>query len=268
MFYRKQFDFLTKSKLPNKMKFLSFLLFVVLLWSCGPSEEELARRDKEIADSTAAFDRAQKIIADSIASFEKIQEEKKKVHDEKVAIGLAQRRSKLENILQDINQGIEMTTSEYSKTNEFQWGRTVSEKEKQLGELRDRMTKLREMREGVQKEISMISFWKEFDFQETPEGTVNEVFRAANSGDYSKLRYLIDPYGEFDEDVFRIGMIDSSFPEDQDRFKSEFQTGRIIGESTINGDFAEVEFAYGSSSNRLETFKLVRRLNKWYISSL
>jgi hypothetical protein len=52
----------------------------------------------------------------------------------------------------------------------------------------------------------------------------------------------------------------------QENLKSEFENGRVIGKPKINGDKAEVEFAFGPSANQLEKMRMVKRNGLWYLS--
>ena len=52
----------------------------------------------------------------------------------------------------------------------------------------------------------------------------------------------------------------------QANLKLEFENGRVIGKAKITEDKAEVEFVFGSSSNRLEKMGMVKRNGLWYLA--
>jgi hypothetical protein len=109
--------------------------------------------------------------------------------------------------------------------------------------------------------------FQSFEFQNTPEGTIEQIFQAAKTEDYSKMRYLLDSYGEYDNDAFSICMIEMLPSESQKEMAEQFKNGRIMNNISTNDSTAIIEIAFGPSSNKLEQMHLVKRLNKWYISN-
>ena len=100
--------------------------------------------------------------------------------------------------------------------------------------------------------------------QSTPEGTLQMVFDAAASGDYSKLSGLCHAQ-EGDGDTRRICAVQ---PGDAS-FEAAFKEGRINGPARIdlNGTGAEVDFYFGPGGKREETMRLFKVGDKWYLGS-
>jgi hypothetical protein len=136
-----------------------------------------------------------------------------------------------------------------------------------LSKQKERIASLEGFKSGLEVELSTTYLHQNYTFQNTPEGTVAHLFESAKNADYSKLRDIIDPYGEFDGDVLRIGIMEAYSNEEKELFKLEFLNGRIMGEPKVNGAHAEVEIAIGVSSNRLENIELINREGKWYLAS-
>lgn len=95
---------------------------------------------------------------------------------------------------------------------------------------------------------------------------MNYIFKSAKKRDFSNFRNLCDPYGENDSDVNRICYAEMMMKKQQEELITAFENGRVIGEAKITGDRAEVEFAYGASSNRLEKMGMVKRNGLWYLA--
>ena len=100
--------------------------------------------------------------------------------------------------------------------------------------------------------------------QSSPEGVVKMVFAAASSGDLSSLKDLCDPQGENDGDTRRIC---ESADKNPDEFKEYFAKGKINGESTVEGERAEVPFLFGPDGTKEESMRVIKRGDKWYLYS-
>lgn len=103
--------------------------------------------------------------------------------------------------------------------------------------------------------------------QSTPEGPAKAVFSAARSGDFSGLKDLCDPKGEGDGDTKRICELATDEGK-RDDFIEAFKDGKVTGDAKVMGDKAEVPIVYGPGAVKKETFKLVKREDKWYLYSL
>jgi hypothetical protein len=104
-------------------------------------------------------------------------------------------------------------------------------------------------------------------FQGDPRLIVQEIFEGAKSGDFSRFSSLCDPKGEGDKETERICAIDLLPDEAKEQFMLYFKAGEIVGEPIIVGDEAKVNFSFGPDGSQRETMELVKRGNKWYLSS-
>jgi hypothetical protein len=100
----------------------------------------------------------------------------------------------------------------------------------------------------------------------TPEGVVQAIFDAAQSGDFSALGDLCDPQGESDGDAQIIcdAATDEASQEEVARF---FAKGKITGDAEISGDGnqALVPFLFGPDGDVEETMVLIKRDGQWYL---
>jgi hypothetical protein len=249
---------------------LSIIGLLLTLYSCGPNAEEIKKREQFVADSTQAAIENKKAIQDSIQLAEQKQKElaeKNRIHEEKIEVGKSIKRTKLNNYLKEIESKLSQEKRRLSQINEFQIGRSSSTKSQQLAEQRKAIRQIEEFKEGLEYEISHAHLHQSYDFQTTPKGTIKHLIKSAETEDYSKLRNLVDPYGEFDRDAFAICLVEMYPDEIKTQWKNEFASGRIMGASKISRQTAEIEIAIGISSNKLETIHLVQRQDKWYIQS-
>ena len=227
------------------------LLFLTI--SCGKSK-------KEIEQEKAQIELEQKALAE--------QQEKERIHLEKIEVGKSRLKMELTNELDRLKKVLEEEETMLTEINKFQLGRPSSTKEKQLAEQHQRIAQITTYISKLEKEISLTHLRETFDFQNTPEGVINYLFETARNREFSKLRNLCDPYGENDRDARRLCLVELQPIEMQDRFVENFEKGRIIGDPKIENEFAEIEIAVGPRSDRLEKIKLVKRMDKWYIGSL
>jgi hypothetical protein len=237
--------FKRKQLMKKNLYVLGFLIFV---YSCRPSIEEIQQREKVINDSIQLVD-------------------KQRIHAEKIEVGKSIKRTKLSDYLKNVERQIEKANHDLDDIKVFQIGRLSSTKQRELNEQSKIIQQLEGFKEGLQNEISQTHLSRSYDFQFTPEGTVKQLIISAMKEDYSKLRYLIDPYGEFDQDAFSISLIESYPQEMKIEWRNQFANGRIMGEPRVNLETAEVEIAMGISSDRLQTIQLIKRQDRWYIQS-
>jgi len=232
--------------------FIGFLCFIM---SCGPTQEEIKLKEKHLADS---IQKAEEIKIEN--------KELNRVHLEKVEVGKAIKKQKLTDIKEDLDEQLDYAKQELQRKNEFQIGRTTSEKQQQLSSQQLRISNIKNRISVLEEEIIKTGVFEVFDFQVMPKKVVEQLILAAKNEDFSKLQYLLDPYGEFDEDVFQV-CYSYINEEGKQEFVETFENARIMNEYEYGPDKAGIEIAFGSSSNKLETLKLIRRMDRWYLSS-
>lgn len=237
------------------MKIYYFILYplLLLILSCGPSKEEIAIRQKFIADSLQMV---------------KHQQEFQRIHQEKIEVGKAINRTNLTKILDDLKNELATADAGLRRINEFQFGRTIYEKDRQLNNQNEVIKELEVFIENVEKEISMTHLYNSFDFQFTPEGTVEHIFYSAQNKDFTKMRHLLDPYGEYEKDAQFICWAEMLPDRHREEWISMFQNGRIMGEAEVKDNIAKLEIAIGSESDRLVNIYLTKRSDKWYIAGM
>lgn len=236
-----------------------FLLTVLILSSCGKSKQELELEKAKLELEKTKLELAKKEKKEELAKIEK-------VHDQKVNVGKRKKITELNLLLQKLSLSIEKGKQNIREINQFKIGRSSSTKEKQLKEARTQLREIKDYVERVKNEIAQLEYHKTFEFQKDPASVINYIFESAKNRDFSNFRNLCDPYGENDSDVNRICYAEMMMQKQQANLKAEFENGRIIGEPKIDGDKAEVEFAFGPSANRLEKMKMVKRNGLWYLS--
>ena len=252
---------------------------IFILFSCGHNPDEMKLREQFVIDSIQSHVKRETEVKDSIlktkSELEELNEqtakreaEQLRLHQEKMEVGKSIKMTKLKNLLDNLEEKISSEEEELSRINAFQIGRSAATKSAQIQEQREVLRKLEKFKEAIQFEISHTHLHQSFQFQMTPEGTVNHLAEGARSGDYSKFRYLIDPYGEFDQDVFTMCLIERYPEELKEQWKNKLEKLRVIGTPVIQGEKAEVEVAVGPSSSSLETIHLVKRMDHWYLQSI
>lgn len=246
------------------MKYLTLTSIIISssFISCGPNEKEIKEREAFIADSLTTYQ--ENYIKDSIAEFES--NEELRVHNENIEVGKSKMRLYFNEIHEQIKEEIKKTEKKQNETNKFQLLRTEKEKRDQLSEISQKLYELRQAKDKIQEEIALIEKHVSHDFQNTPEGVVKHIFLAAKNNDFSKFRDLIDPYGPSKRsDAYNICLIEVYPKEKKQDFIDTFKNGRIMGAPKIEGNKAKVEIAYGISSNKLVSIRLVKRMSKWYL---
>jgi hypothetical protein len=101
--------------------------------------------------------------------------------------------------------------------------------------------------------------------QSDPKLVVLELFKAAQTNDYSKLTGLCDPQGESDGDVKQICNLQNQPKEKQTQFAEQFKKGRVVGDTEIKVNFASVKIKFGKNGKKDETVVLVKRGDLWYL---
>ena len=235
-----------------KINYILTIGIIFLTISCGKSK-------KEIEQEKAQIELKQKALAE--------QKEKERIHLEKIEVGKAKLKMELTKELDRLKNLLEQEKNKLVEINQFHLGRTNSTKQSQLNEQNIKIQRISNYISKIEKEITLTNLRETFEFQNTPEGVIKYIFDAAKTKDFTKLRNLCDPYGENDGDTRSICLVEMQPIEMQNRFIESFKNGRIIGDPKIENDIAEIEIAFGPSSNRLEKIKLIKRMDKWYIGS-
>ncbi len=193
--------------------------------------------------------------------------EEQRIHLEKIEVGKELTKIELNNELDRAKKLLDEAEKELDRIKQFQIGRSVETREKQISQQNSQIRIIQQYISSIEKEISLIPLNQTFEFQDSPKALVNYIFSAASSRNFSQLRYLCDPYGEHDSDTNGICRVEMSMKETQKQFISTFQNGRIMGKPLVYGIHADIEIAIGSNSDRLEKITLVKREDKWYLSS-
>lgn len=119
------------------------------------------------------------------------------------------------------------------------------------------------------------------DPNSSPESVMNTIFKAAQTGEVGILKFLLPPYddqrGEIPCDVDCKALCNpgnESMKEElrhnyvsHSDFKEYFSKAKIIGNPSITGDEAKVNFVFGPNLERNETMNMQRINGKWYLSS-
>lgn len=259
--------------------YLILLITLLTIVSCGKSKEqlelekvklELEKAKLEITEKTKSEEKAELELIEKTKSEEKskIVRELYRVHEQKSNVGKQKKQTQLNDVLIQANTALTKAKKNYENAKVFQFGRTESAKDKQLTDALNQINILSSYIENIKNEIAELELSKTFDFQKNPENVVKHLFSAAKNKDFSKLRYLCDPYAENDSDTRAICYTEMLPQSEQDKFIQNFENGRLIGKAIIKGDRAVVEFAYGQSSDRLEKMNLVNRMGNWYFSGI
>lgn len=240
------------------------LIAGVLVHSCGPSQKEIEARNKFIEDSISKVEARKAFIQDSIKKAEELAE-LKRVHLEMIEVGKDIKRNKFENIKKELEADLDKANKKLEEIEEWKLGRPPSERQNQI---RDQQLKINEIERDirrVEKEISLTHLFESFEFQESPSNTVKHIFESAKNRDFSKMRHLIDPYGEFDKEAMWICLVEMFPLEAQDDWANQFKNGRIMSKPVFDDEYCTIEIAIGSNSDKLEKIKLVKRWYRWYV---
>jgi len=245
---------------------------VVFTLSCGPSQQEIEQRQQIVTDSLELAKKRNMFVADSLNSvrqdsIKKLEENKEieRIHKEKIEVGKSLKKTLINNKLDKLKAQLIKAENRLNEINEFQIGRLTTTKNQQISDQKSVIYELQDVIKRFEKEISYTNLFESYEFQLSPKGTVEYIFSAAKNEDYSKLRNLVDPYGEFNDNALEICLVELLPKKNQKEWKILFENGRIMGESEINNDKIEIEIAIGNRSNRLEKVMLVKRMSRWYI---
>jgi len=244
--------------------FTQVIALSALIISCGPSQKEVEAREAFVKDSIEKATIIQNELEAQRRSEDSINAVILKIHNDRVEVGTAIKKTNLESILKKINAEIAEERQELNRINEWKLGRSPDEKARQVSNQKTRISKLEDISTNLEKEISKSSLSLTFDFQNSPEELVNHIFESAKKSDFSNMRHLIDPYGESKDGVMAMCYIEIASEPKRLDWINNFRAGRIIGEPVIDGDKAALEIAVGPNSDRIQKIQLIRRLDKWY----
>lgn len=240
---------------------------ILILSSCGKSKEEIELEKAKIELEKTKLELAEKKKEEEEKKIREQKAELNKIHEQKVNVGKRKKITELNLMLQKFPKAIEQAEQNIREINKFKIGRSSSTKEKQLQEAKNQLHEISQYRERIKNEIAQLEYHKTFDFQNDPTSVMKYIFESAKKGDFSNFRNLCDPYGENDSDVNQICYAEMLIEKQQADLKKEFENGRVIGKAQVNGDKAEVEFAFGPSANRLEKMKMIKRNGLWYLAA-
>lgn len=248
----------------NKNYIIIIIAFFILT-SCGKSQEQIELEKAKLELEKTKLELHSKIEKEKKDSLKAEQQKIINFHNQKANVGKKKKITKLQDALQNANKSLSRANRNYDKINEFQFGRSQSTKNQQLANARNEINKIKVYTSNIKNEIAELELTKQFSFQKTPEGVLNYLFVAAKKKDFSKLRYLCDPYAENDGDTNSLCFVGLLLENGKEQFINNFKNGRIMSKPIIRGNKAEIEFAFGQSSNRLEKMSLIKRLDYWYL---
>lgn len=243
------------------------LIIIISFISCGKSEEEIALEKAKIELEKTKIELAEKTKAAEELKISEEKAEKERIHQQRRNVGKTKKHTGLTSKLQQLNESKKNVENKLKEINKFKLGRSSSTKSKQLEEAQMQLSEVYNMKRKVENEIAQLEHFKTFDFQKNPIDVISFIFESIKNEDYSEFRNLCDPYGENDNDVNYFCYAEMLTKKMQNNLKRDFENARIIGEPKIVGDKAEVEIAFGRSTNQLEKIRLVKRNGLWYLFS-
>lgn len=102
------------------------------------------------------------------------------------------------------------------------------------------------------------------DVQTDPRLVAEAIFDAAKSGNCQGLAALVDTEADSDSKRIAQASTDKTMQED---FQKYFSKGKVSADPVISGDKASVNILFGPDGSREETFEMVRKDGKWYLTS-
>ena len=201
-------------------------------------------------------------------SSQSFENDNKQIHKENIEAGKTKLKIFLNNRLDKIKDAIRKEKEKLSDIKDFQFGRSVTTKEKQIQVQEGKISELENYKLRVENELINANIHKTFEFQKNPKQLVKYIFTAMQKKEFDKLRHLCDPYMENDSDVNGICLINTLNDKQKKQATNLFKNGRIMGDSVIKKNKAEIEIAIGISAKKLEKITLVERNDYWYLLSL
>lgn len=105
---------------------------------------------------------------------------------------------------------------------------------------------------------------KPADAQDSPRAVAEAIFDAAKTGKTDGLAVLIAVDADGDSKMIAQAATDKKI---QEEFRKYFASGKVSREPIINGDKATVDILFGPDGTKEETFEMVKKGEKWYLSS-
>lgn len=103
------------------------------------------------------------------------------------------------------------------------------------------------------------------DPHKSPKDVAETIFYLIDNEKYDGLPDLID--AEADTDGKELGNLKSADGTKQKQAREYFKGAKISGDPVINGDKASVKVKLGHNGAFEETFKMVKKNDKWYLQS-
>lgn len=104
-------------------------------------------------------------------------------------------------------------------------------------------------------------------YQLHPKLVVEEIFKAARTGDFQNLLYLCDPAQENDGDTKTICEMNLASESFQKEFRKLFHLAYSTDVEMVKENAAKVHFVFGPKDQKTETMLLVKRESYWYLIS-
>ena len=134
---------------------------------------------------------------------------------------------------------------------------------------------------SINSEQNSSEITNKVDPNSSPESVMNTIFQASQSGEVGILKFLLPPYDEQSGEIPCDGDCkalcnpgNESMREELKGnyvslgdFKEYFSKAKIIGNPSITGDEAKVNFVFGPNLERNETMNMQRIKGKWYLRS-
>ncbi len=105
---------------------------------------------------------------------------------------------------------------------------------------------------------------KNKDAQTDPRTVAEAIFDAAKSGKTEGLAALVDMDADNDSKMIAKAATDKTM---QEEFQKYFSKGKVAADPVITGETASVNILFGPEGTKEETFEMVRKNGKWYLSS-
>jgi len=228
----------------------------IVLLSCGPSKEDVQKEKKRVEDSISV-----------VRENEKRKLEAEKLHLEKIEAGKALKAQKLIDIHLALQSQLNSAEEELKRINIFQIGRSQDTKDRQIANQNREILKISRLITTVKEAEIKARIQEKFDFQKNPKTLAEALINIASTNEFEKLPNFLDPYGEYDKEIF--GLCYAHLSEDGiQEFVSIFRNARIINEYQYGPKSAGIEMAIGPSSDLLRTVKFVKRMDLWYLTSI
>lgn len=181
--------------------------------------------------------------------------------------GLEKRNILLYKFLDDISLSLKKEKRKLTNIeNDTYYSKVKKEKKilttkKSIKDIESALSKLR-------TKISDQQFKEPFPFQKTPEGVVNQFFNSLRNKNFSKLQYVLDPYGKYSDNIEILPLLQvyentiefKNITEDFIGVNSEIINTRIDNNNAYV--LSNVEKTY--KTNEI-LFTLVKRNEFWYL---